>query len=83
MAVLLLNFGDNPTDTAARQADHARCTGRKIQNPATDEGAPIIDGHDHAAAAMRDFDAGAEWQGTVSGSQGVLVEALAGRGALA
>ena len=56
----LHDFGDNPADAAPGQADDLRCTLGQVEHPAANEGAAIVDGDDDAAAAVGDFQLGAE-----------------------
>ena len=75
------DLGDHTADAAAGQTDHAGGTFRKIQHTTADERTAIIDGDDHAAAAMGDPQPGSERQMAMGGGHGVLIEALAGCGA--
>src|SRR5476651_1101368 len=68
------------TDTGAGQADGAGRGGRKVEHPAMDERAAVIDGDDDALAAMGHPELGAERQRAVGASHGVFVETLAGGG---
>ena len=63
------------------QADGACRALGEIEHAAANEGATIVDRHDDAAAAMGDAELGAERQRAMSCGHGVLVEALARRGA--
>src|ERR1700722_20452113 len=76
------DLGDDAADAGAGQADCTRSGGRKIENPAADEGAPVIDGNDNAAVAMGYPEPGAKGQRSVSAGHGLLVETLT-RGGLA
>ena len=76
------DLGGHPADAGAGQADGARRSGRKVENPAANERAPVIDGDDDAAAAMGDPELGAERQRAMGACHGVLIEVLA-RGGLA
>ena len=77
----LQNLSDDHADAASGQANRAGGTGGKVENPATDERATVIDGDNNAAAGMGDADARAERQAAVGGRQGFLIEALTRRGA--
>src|SRR5437879_12608402 len=81
-ALWLHDLCGDAADAGAGQADDPGRGGRKVEHPAADEGAPVIDGDDHAAAAMAYPELGAERQGAVGRGQGGLIEALA-RGGLA
>ena len=76
------DLGSDAADAGAGQADGTGRSGRKIQNPATDERAAVVDGDDNALAAMGNPELGAEREAAVSRGHGVLIEALA-RGSLA
>src|SRR5882757_491625 len=70
------DLGGHAANAGTGQADFTRRGGRKVENTAMDEGAPVIDGNDHAAAAVGDPELGAERQRAMGAGQGVLIEAL-------
>src|ERR1700682_1174137 len=74
------DLGSDAADAGAGQADCAGRSGRKIENPATDERDAVVAGDDHALAAMGNPELGAEREAAVSRGHGVLIEALAGGG---
>src|SRR5436305_8335652 len=74
------DLGGHAAHAGAGQADRTRRAGRKIENPATDERAPIVDRHDDAAGSVSHTQLGPERQCAVSRGHGVLIEALAGGG---
>src|SRR5580704_2204770 len=76
------DLGGHPADSGAGEPDGAGGAGGQVENPAADEWAAVIDGHDHTAVAMGHPQLGAEWQRAVGAGHGALVEALA-RGGLA
>jgi len=71
------NLGGHPADAGAGQPDRTRSGGRKVEDPAADERAAVVDGDDDAAAAMGHPELGAEREGTMGRGQGVLIETLA------
>ena len=79
----LHHLGDHAADAAAGQSDRAGGARRQIEHAAADERATIVDGDDHAAAAVGDLELGPERQAAMSGGHGVRIHALAGRGPVA
>jgi len=71
------DLGGDAADAGAGEANRAGSTRREIEDTAANEGAAVVDGDDHARAAMGDAELGAERQRTVRRGHGVLVEALA------
>ena len=75
---MLDDFGNDPANAGAREANCAGGGGGQIKDPTTDERPAIIDGDDHATAAMGHAEARAKRQRAMGTGQGVLVETLAG-----
>src|SRR5580698_4962331 len=71
------DLGGHPADAGAGKPDGAGGAGGQVENPAADERATVIDGHDHTAVAMGHPQLGAERQRAVGAGHGALVEALA------
>lgn len=79
----LHDFGNDPADAAAREADSLGSTLGQVEHAAANEGAAIVDGDDDAAAAVGDPQTRTERQAAMSCSHCVLIEALARCGAAA
>src|SRR5882757_5674185 len=74
------DLGGDAADAGTGEADGTCCTGRKVEHASPDERATVVDGDDHAAAAMGDAQLRAERQRAVGAGHGVLVEARTGSG---
>ena len=63
-------------------ADPAECIPGQIDDPAVDKGTAIVDSDNHAPIVpdIGNLYPGAEWQGSVCGRQGKLIEPLPARG---
>ena len=72
------DLGYNPAN-AGKPDRPGRAFGQ-VKYAAADEGTAVIDGDHHAAFAVGDPEPGAERQGAVRRSHGVLVKTLAGSG---
>src|SRR5829696_5306550 len=72
------HLGGDVADAGAGEADGTGSALGEVEYASPDEGTTVIDGDDHALAAMGHPELGAERQRAVGCGHGVLIEALTG-----